>query len=123
MTGAELVAKWSERREEWRALGVHLDGEKVAAEILTDLRALTTEDTVTLAEAAAIGGYSVDHLQRLVRRRTIANAGRKHAPRLRRSDVPIKPGNVTPGLPHLGAADQLSERRRIVADAIAGEGA
>ena len=113
----ELSAKWAERLTEWRALGVRIDGERVAAELLQDLRGLVDEDVVTLLEASRIGGYSVDHLQRLVARHTITNVGRKYAPRIRRADVPTKPGYSSATLPAPTAADQFSARRRIVADA------
>lgn len=113
----ELRAKWVGRRSEWEALGVQVDGARVAAEVLGDLQALTDEDTVTLTEASRIGGYSVDHLQRLVRGGTLANQGRKFSPRIRRADVPIKPGREAAGLPAAGLQDQFSTRRRIVADA------
>ncbi|MDB4882889.1 MAG: hypothetical protein JWL95_1655 [Gemmatimonadetes bacterium] len=116
-SAAELTAKWQERLTEWRSLGVRIDGEKVAAEVLEDLRALVDDDVVTLQEASRIGGYSVDHLQRMVAAQTITNVGRKHAPRMRRADVPTKPGHRAPLLPGPQALDQLSPRRRIVADA------
>lgn len=118
-----LTAKWVARRAEWGALGVRIDGEKVAAEVLNDLRELLHDDVITLEEASRVGGYSVDHLQRLVALGTIPQAGRKGAPRIRRSDVPSKPGHDAPVLPSRGAADQLSVRRRIVADAQAHKGA
>lgn len=114
MTRADLIQRWSARLDEWRRLRVQVDGAAVAGEILDDLRALVDEDTVTLSEASRIGGYSVDHLQRLVRQGTLENRGRKHAPRIRRSDVPTKPGYSLPSEP---ADGQLSLRRRIVADA------
>lgn len=46
---------------------------------------------VTLREAAEIGGYSYSRLQELVGER-IENVGEPGAPRIRRSDVPVKPG-------------------------------
>lgn len=49
------------------------------------------EEVLTLAEAAALSGYSADHLARRIREGTLPNAGRPNAPRLRRADVPIKP--------------------------------
>src|SRR5437016_5561658 len=52
----------------------------------------STEESVTLKEAAEIGGFSPDHLQRLVAQGRLANVGRKGRPRIRRDDVPIKPG-------------------------------
>jgi hypothetical protein len=43
---------------------------------------------LTLREAAEESGFSADHLGRLVREGRIPNAGRPHAPRVRRSDLP-----------------------------------
>jgi hypothetical protein len=92
MTLDELTRKWSRRLEEWRALAVRVDGGGIAAEVVRDLSALAGDDVVTLSEAAAIGGYSVDHLQRLVKSGKLRQYGRRHAPRIRRVDVPIKSG-------------------------------
>src|SRR5438105_3726662 len=49
--------------------------------------------SVTIKEAAALGGFSVDHIQRLVSSGRIDNVGRKGRPRVRRDDVPTKPGH------------------------------
>jgi len=116
MTAAELQTKWSKRLEEWRALCVRVDGEKIAREILEDLRGLVDEDLVTLSEASRLGGYSVDHLSRLLREGTLENRGRKHAPRIRRAEVPTKPGHA---LLASSRESLFSSRRRIVADALA----
>jgi hypothetical protein len=51
---------------------------------------------LTLAEAASESGYSVDRLGREIARSKIPNAGRLHAPRVRRSDLPKKPGALPP---------------------------
>jgi len=80
----------------------------------------SVEDGVTLAEAARLGGYSADHLGRLIHEGTLVNVGRKYAPRIRRADVPVKPGHRLPPPP---ATDQFSARRRIVADAQSHQGA
>ena len=77
-------------------------------------------EAVTLQEAHLMGGYSVDHLQRLVSNETLPNVGRKGAPRIPRSAVPIKAGHA---LPLCAGGDQVSARRRIVADAQARKGA
>jgi hypothetical protein len=50
------------------------------------------EESVTLKEASLLGGYSVDALQRMVAVGRIENAGRKGKPRIRRAQVPTKPG-------------------------------
>jgi hypothetical protein len=52
------------------------------------------EESVTLREAHDIGGYSIDHLQRVVKSGRIANVGTKGRIRIRREDVPIKPGRA-----------------------------
>ena len=52
------------------------------------------ETPLTLPEAAALSGYSTDHLGRLVREGKIPNAGRPNAPRIRRQDLPRKPSSL-----------------------------
>jgi hypothetical protein len=71
------------------------------------------EETVSLKEAAMLGGYSTDSLQRMVAAGRIQNCGRKGKPRVRRADVPVKPGHT--------AANLLGEsgRRHITASAVA----
>jgi len=76
------------------------------------------EESVTLAQAAELGGYSIDHLQRLVSTGQLENVGRKHRPRVRRSAVPLKPGHR---LPSDTEATQFSTRRRIVDSVLTGE--
>ena len=117
MTLGELCVKWETRQQEWRRLDVLADAAKLAAEIIADLNALhhaQTMEAVTLKEASAIGGYSIDHLQRLVAARQLENVGRKGRPRIRRGDVPIKRSHSLQGL-HNPTNDVISERRRIVA--------
>jgi hypothetical protein len=115
MSLAELIARWQRRRVEFAEFGVSLDGTKLADAVLADLAALDRDlhaSAVTLKEASALGGYSVDHLQRLVAAGQLENVGRKGRPRIRQSDVPVRPGHR---LPEASEADQLSARRRIVA--------
>jgi hypothetical protein len=52
------------------------------------------EETVSLKEAAMLGGYSIDALQRMVACGRIQNVGRKGKPRIRRTEVPLKPGHT-----------------------------
>lgn len=64
---------------------------RFAAELEEAIR--TTEDeTLTLAQASRASGYSKDHLRHLVSEGTIQNAGGKGRPRIRRRDLPSKPG-------------------------------
>lgn len=92
MTLAELRQTWAQRRDEWRRLGVSVDGARVAEEILGDLESLDAsgEQALTLVEAAAECGFSADHLGRLVRSGQLPNAGRAKAPKIRRRDLPKK---------------------------------
>jgi hypothetical protein len=118
---AEVRGKWLARREEWLRLGVRVDGTNVADEIIADLDQLERDaqlGSVTLKEAHLIGGYSIDHLQRLVASGELENVGRKHRPRIRRRDVPVKTGHRLPSVPK---AAQFSERRRIAASFVTGE--
>lgn len=46
------------------------------------------EEALDLRSAAAACGFSEDHLGRLVREGRLVNVGRKHAPRIRRGDLP-----------------------------------
>lgn len=84
-TEAELLR----RRHDERAA-------KIIADLAQELEdALHNEqmEAVTLDEAHAIGGYSVDHLRRELREGRIPNAGRKGSPRILRKDIPVKAGH------------------------------
>lgn len=92
---SDLIQEWREEAEPLRRYGA--DSLAQAAEqhaeqleAALDARQL---NTVTLEEAAELGGYSYSHLQRLVDDGTIPNAGRKGAPRIFWKDVPRKPGH------------------------------
>lgn len=54
------------------------------------------EESLSLKEASALGGYSVDALQRMVASGRIQNLGRKGKPRISRANVPVKPGFLLP---------------------------
>ena len=91
----ELATAWKE--EAFRLRDRYAD--KRSARILTVaadelLGALNEIDSqlLNLEEAAALSGYSADHLGRLIRQGKIPNAGRKNAPKIRRADLPIKAG-------------------------------
>lgn len=66
-------------------------------------------EPVTVAEAAALSGFSQSHLFHCIEDGTLPNAGRRGAPRIRRSDVPKKLGTRPQGLIPL-------ERAAILAD-------
>lgn len=112
MTTSSLIhAKWKARRDDTLAVGSLVNMHAVATEVLADLEALAHDgsDVVTLQEAHFLGGYSTDHLQRLVRHDRIANVGRPGSPRIRRGDIPKKPGYLPPA----SEESHLSPRRRM----------
>jgi hypothetical protein len=76
---------------------------------------------LTLSEAAAESGYSVEHLRRLVSEGKIENAGRKHAPRIRRAHVPRKAGDLTPDIRplQLNINPRTQAARRIASQGVA----
>src|SRR2546425_402087 len=49
-------------------------------------------EALTLEQAADSSGFSYSALQKMVRDGTIPNVGKKGAPRVRRGDLPKKPG-------------------------------
>jgi len=89
---ASLLIAWRERAAYLEQFGDPTSARLwrlAALELEHALKALGDE-TLTLVEAAAVSGYSADHLGHLVRNGTITNYGRKNAPRVRRADLPIK---------------------------------
>lgn len=107
-----LAERWRARSEELRqlaALGQAATFTAAASE-LEALVASSGDDLLTLVEAASISGYSADHLGREVKERRIPNSGRKHAPRIRRSDLPIKPTHLrlSPASPSLTLTRQIA---------------
>ena len=80
----------------WRALAATLRPYAPAAALAYERAADGLDATLdaqqnarlTLREAARESGFSADHLGRLVREGRIPNAGRLHAPRIRRADLP-----------------------------------
>lgn len=67
-----------------------------AADELEEALRLAAEESLTLQEAADESGYSTRRLRELLADGTIPQAGRKGAPRIRRGDLPIKPGAAAP---------------------------
>lgn len=91
----ELLSKWRDRAEELQPFAAAAaEAFRRAAQELEDALAEQRLAVLSLQEAAAESGYSVDHLSREIREGRIPNAGRKGKPRIRRSDLPRKPGHV-----------------------------
>jgi hypothetical protein len=95
-----------------RAYGAEANAVALERAVAVMQRAMDTEAEalLTIEGAALESGYSTDHLAREVRAGRIPNAGRKGSPRIRRGDLPRKPGALTLAP---GSATIASARRRI----------
>ena len=111
MTSLHLLAdRWREDAATLRAYGKE-DAAKAAelhAEQLLEAVREAQDVALTLTEASNESGYSKRRLRELVAEGAIPNAGRKNAPRIRRGDLPRKPG--TRGDPF----DPVAEARAIL---------
>lgn len=91
----QLLTRWRDRAEELQPFAsAAAEAFRRAAQELEDALAEQHLQVLSLQEAAAESGYSVDHLAREIREGRIPNAGRKGKPRIRRRDLPRKPGHV-----------------------------
>jgi len=91
-----LAARWSSKAEELRRYGAEEAAStlEACAVELEDCQSRWEAELLTLEEAAAESGYSCDHLGRLLSGGVIPNAGEPYAPRIRRMDLPRKPGHL-----------------------------
>jgi acetyl-CoA acetyltransferase len=100
MTPTEIRDRWLVRRDELRRLKASVDGAALCDELLSDLEAIVSgadETPITISKAAALSGFSADHIGRLVRDGKLKNVGRKHAPRVLASELPRRAaGQVAP---------------------------
>lgn len=91
---AELVVAWRVRAELLRPYAPTAAEafERAADELEAAMREADSE-VLNLQDAARESGYSADHLSRLLKEGKVPNVGRPHAPRIRRGDLPRKPGS------------------------------
>ena len=97
MTLSEMREKWALLRQEGATFNARVDLTAVCEAVLQDIDSVLAHqesEVLTLGEAKRLGGYSNEYLGRLVRNGTIPNAGRSGSPRIRRADLPIKPGHL-----------------------------
>ena len=91
----ELVDRWRTRAKslrEWAAAeGAAAAFERAAIELEAEL-ADHDDEVLSLNQAAHESRYSAEHLRRMIREGKLPNAGRKGSPRIRRRDLPTKPG-------------------------------
>lgn len=125
MTASEFEAKWSAEAVAMRRRKVQVDGAALCDEMLADFRLVMAADRETLlnlTEAAAESGYSPDHLGALVRQGVIPNAGRPKSPKIKRSDLPLKPSRLRPPPPAFKLVSATPGRIvRAVVDSTKGE--
>jgi hypothetical protein len=89
----QLLMRWAERKAGFAKYAALVDGAKLLDECIAELEislALERDALLTLQQASRESGLSADHLGRLVRNGQLANVGRKHRPRVRRSDLPMR---------------------------------
>ena len=88
--------------------------ERIAAELDGAFRAWWTAD-LTVAEASAASGYSADRLRELVREGRLPNRrnpDERREIRMRRSDLPRRPGPTAPSAALEALAAQILPGRR-----------
>ncbi len=114
-----LRARLLWRRAELARVGALVQGDRLLDEILSELdTAERTEKArlLKLSEASRLCGYSPDHLRVLIKAGKLTDHGRRHAPLVRRTDLPRKPGHSTPALTPARAVANL--KAQIVGNAI-----
>lgn len=96
---AEILEHWRLRRDEFKKLQASVDGARICDEVLADLEAIVKgglDDLLSITQAARESGYSARQLSREIRAGRLRNFGRAGAPKLRRGDLPRKPGHLSP---------------------------
>ena len=98
---ASLLRLWRDHANCLRRYGAQAQARvlETAADELEAALEEQNDDLLTLNQAAALSGYSADHLGRLVRSGRLPNHGERHAPRIRKQDLPRKPSRSGEGAP------------------------
>lgn len=110
----QLAERWRRDAELLDSYGASAAAEacRLHARQLEDAAASFEDEPLTLAEAAAESGYSERRLRELLSTGEIPQAGRKGSPRIRRRDLPRKPG-TTAAAGYDPAADAQDLLRRM----------
>lgn len=118
----ELALTWRRRAQEMRRFGAlpNAASFEVAADELEAALRDENDQPLTLGQAAAESGYSEDHLGRELRLGRIPNAGKRHAPRIRRADLPRKPRHSSAR--PFGEYDPVADARSLLADRLQSNG-
>jgi hypothetical protein len=126
MAVQELITRW---REEAGVLKTRYADERAAklfqvcADELEQALRVTGDELLTLTQAARISGYSPDYLGRLIREGTVPNAGRPKAPKIRRSELPMKAtarGAAAPALTSRSPAHHVGSSASALARSVVG---
>lgn len=122
---SQLVADWRQRAEALREWGANANAVTLgrAADELEAVIAYRADELLTLEQAAAESGYSVDHLGRRVREGRIPNAGRRGAPLIRRRDLPRKVLTASSQRQDVMAADRRRIARSVLTEELGGQDA
>ena len=90
-----LADRWAQDADRLRRYGADAQARAVekCAEELREARKEEEFEALTLQEAADVSGYSYSRLQEMVGER-LENVGKDGAPRVRRGDLPKKPGGT-----------------------------
>lgn len=83
---------------------------RTCADELERQQKMDDSDTVSPTEAALWSGYDVDSIGRMIREGKLTNHGNKNRPKVRRSDLPRKPGHRA--LDMAAIADAAPRKRR-----------
>lgn len=94
-----LADQWREEAKRLRQYGAEPQAKtlEAAADELEERVAAIQQQRLTPGEAAEESGYSADHIRRLVREGKVPNAGDDSAAKIRRRDLPLKPGHRRSG--------------------------
>lgn len=94
MTLAQLATSWRSDAETLRRRGCEEAARLLAtcADELDEARSAGDDEPLSLADAAQVSGYSRAHLRRLLADGALRDVAARGAPRLRRGDLPRKPG-------------------------------
>ena len=96
-TPADLPETWRSRASDLaRYAPAAAEAFLTAATELEAVRREAAEEVLTLGEAAAASGYSQRRIRELIAQGKVPQAGRKGAPRIRRGDLPVRPGRSEP---------------------------
>jgi hypothetical protein len=91
----------------------------VLADELEEALSEGEETLLNLTQAAQESGYTAGQLRRMIRSGNLTDYGRNNAPRVKRADLPLKPGRLRTGTSPVQLAYADRQTTRSIVDAIA----